>query len=108
MQPSLPEVRPGRILLNRLWPLLLCTVAAGALAFVYPQVAGVAAGFAVIWALSWRRQESAVTAIEERDGVRFYVQRTSPVKPISLVRTPWFRTGTWETNGVPRIPTSAS
>jgi hypothetical protein len=108
MQPSLPEMRPGRILMNRLWPLLLCTVAAGALAFVLPQVAGVAAGFAIIWALSWRRQERAVTAIEERDGVRFYVERTSPFKAISLVRTPWFRTGAWEANGVPQIPTSAS
>jgi hypothetical protein len=99
MQPSLPEMRPSRILLNRLWPLLLSTIAAGALAFVYPQVPGVAAGFAIIWALSWRRQEQAVTAIEERDGVRFYVERTSPFKPISLVRTPWFRTGVWESNG---------
>jgi hypothetical protein len=106
--PSLPEVRPGRILLNRLWPLLLCTIVAGGLAFAYPQVSGIATGFAIIWALSWRRQERAVTAIEERDGARFYVERTSPIKPISLVRTPWFRTGAWETNGVPRVPTSAS
>src|SRR5438270_1234179 len=32
-QPSLPQVRPTRTLLNRLWPLLLLTVGAGALAF---------------------------------------------------------------------------
>jgi hypothetical protein len=31
-----------------------------------------------------------VAAIEERDGVRFYVERTSPLKPIQLVRTPGF------------------
>jgi hypothetical protein len=99
MQPSLPEVRPSRILLNRLWPLLLCTVAAGAIAFLIPQVPGIAAGFAIIWALSWRRQERAVSAIEGRDGVRFYVERTSPLKPIRLVRTPWFRTRAWEANG---------
>ncbi|MCW3067178.1 MAG: hypothetical protein JWN32_4350 [Solirubrobacterales bacterium] len=105
MQQTLPEVSPSRILLNRLWPLLLSTVAAGALAFVYPQVSGVAAGFAIIWALAWRRQEQAVTAIEERDGVRFYVERTSPFKPIRLVRTPWFRTGTWETNGAAQVRT---
>jgi hypothetical protein len=104
MQPSLPEVRPSRILLNRLWPLLLCTVAAGAIAFVYPQVPGIAAGFAIIWALSWRRQERAVTAIEGRDGVRFYVERTSPLQPIRLVRTPWFRSRAWETNGT-QVPT---
>ena len=33
---------------------------------------------------------SAVAAIEERDGVRFYIDRTSPVHPIQLVRTPGF------------------
>jgi hypothetical protein len=86
--PALPEVKPGRILLNRLWPLLLPTLGAGALAVLAPQVAGIAAGFAIIWALSWRRQEAAVSAIEDRDGVRFYVERTSPVRPIQLLRTP--------------------
>ena len=69
-QHSLPEVRPARTLLNRLWPLLLSTLGAGRCAFFAPQIAGVAAGFAIIWALAWRRQEAAVTAIEERDGVR--------------------------------------
>ena len=87
---ALPELRPGTILLNRLWPLLLCTISAGALAFAAPQVPAIATGFAVIWALAWRRQEGAVAAIEERDGVRFYVERTSPVKPMQLVRTPGF------------------
>ena len=48
-------------------------------------------GFAVIWALSWRRQDAAVTAIEERDGVQFFVERTSPFRPIKLVRAPGFR-----------------
>ena len=33
----------------------------------------------------------AAGAIEERDGASFYVQRTSPVRPMSLVRTPGFR-----------------
>ena len=88
---ALPEVRPGRVLLNRLWPLLVMTVPAGALAFVAPQVSGIACGFAIIWALAWRRQEAAVTAIEERDGVRFYIEPTSPVEPIKLVRTPGFK-----------------
>jgi hypothetical protein len=32
-----------------------------------------------------------VAAIEDRDGVRFYVERTSPFKPTQLVRTPWMR-----------------
>jgi hypothetical protein len=99
MQASLPEVNPGRTVLNRLWPLLLSTIGAGALAFVIPQVPAVATGFAVIWALAWRRQASAVTAIEERDGARFYVVRTSPFKPIQLIRTPGFRTNLLELNG---------
>ena len=99
MQPSLPEMNPTRIVLNRLWPLLVSTVGAGALAFVLPQVPAVATGFAIIWALAWRRQASAVTAIEERDGARFYVQRTSPLTPIRLVRTPGFRSNLFELNG---------
>jgi hypothetical protein len=89
-QTTLPELRPGTTLLNRLWPLLLSTLAAGALALFLPQVAAIAAGFGIIWALAWRRQERAVMAIEERDGVRFYVDQTSPVAPIRLIRTPGF------------------
>jgi hypothetical protein len=89
-QTTLPELRPGLTIANRLWPLLLSTFTAGVLGFFLPQVAAVAAGFAIIWALAWRRQESAVAAIEERDGVRFYVDQTSPVKPIQLLRTPGF------------------
>jgi hypothetical protein len=98
-QPSLPEVHPSRTVLNRLWPLLVSTLGAGALGVILPQVPGIAAGFAVIWSLAWRRQASAVTAIEERDGARFYVERTSPLKPIRLVRTPGFRTNLRELNG---------
>jgi hypothetical protein len=87
---SLPEQRPGMTVVNRLWPLLLSTFTAGVLGFVIPQVAAVAAGFAIIWALAWRRQHAAVAAIEERDGVRFYVEKTSPLQPMQLVRTPGF------------------
>jgi hypothetical protein len=99
---SLPEVHPGRTLLNRLWPLLVCTVGAAAAAFAWPQVSAVAAGFAIVWALAWRRQASAVAAIEDRDGARFYVERTSPWKPIQLVRTPGFRTNLMQLNGTTR------
>jgi hypothetical protein len=98
-QTMLPEVNPGRTVLNRLWPLLVSTVGAGAVAFVLPQVPAVATGFAIIWALGWRRQASAVTAIEERDGARFYVEPTSPFQPIRLVRTPGFRSNLLELNG---------
>ncbi len=98
-QTMLPDANAWRTLLNRLWPLLLSTVGAGALAFVLPQVPTIACGFAIIWALAWRRQASAVTAIEERDGARFYVERTSPLKAIRLVRTPGFRSNLFELNG---------
>ena len=89
-QTLLPELHPGRTLANRLWPLLLVTAAAAALAVAAPQISAIATGFAIIWALAWRRQEAAVAAIEERDGVRFYVERTSPLAAIRLVRTPGF------------------
>ena len=89
-QHSLPDLQPGRTIVNRLWPLLLCTLGAAALSVIAPQIAGIAAGFAIIWSLAWRRQEAAVAAIEERDGVRFYVDRTSPLRAIRLIRTPGF------------------
>ena len=89
-QTTLPELRPGLTLLNRLWPLLFATLGAAVLSVFEPQVAAIAAGFAIIWALAWRRQESAVAAIEERDAVRFYVDRTPPLHPIRLIRTPGF------------------
>ena len=99
---TLPEHHPSAILLNRLWPLIVSTLAAGGLAFLAPQIPGIAAGFAIIWALAWRRQASAVTAIEERDGVRFYLEPTSPLTPIRLVRTPGFRSNLYELNGSTR------
>jgi hypothetical protein len=89
-QTMLPELHPGRTMLNRLWPLLLSTAGAGVLGVWEPQVAAIAAGFAIVWSLAWRRQEQAVAAIEERDAVRFYVDRTSPLSPIRLIRTPGF------------------
>ncbi|HVP03090.1 MAG TPA: hypothetical protein VMT10_11015 [Solirubrobacteraceae bacterium] len=88
---TLPEQRAGRVLLMRLWPLLLATLAAAILSVFLPQIAAIAAGFGVIWALSWRHQDAAVTAIEERDGVTFFVATTSAVGPIKLVRTPGLR-----------------
>jgi hypothetical protein len=88
---TLPELRPGLVLVNRLWPLIVSTIAAAVLGVVVPQVAAVATGFGLIWALAWRHQDAAVSAIEERDGATFYVERTSPVRPIQLVRAPGFR-----------------
>jgi len=88
---TLPEHRPGLTLLNRLWPLLALTLVAGGLAFLAPQIPGVVAGVPIVLALYWRRQDAAVAAIEERDGVRFYVRRSSPLRPMSLERTPGFK-----------------
>jgi hypothetical protein len=67
------------------------TVPAGVLAVVTPEIPGIAAGFALLSALGWRRQYAAVLAVEGRDGVRFYVDRTSPWRPITLTRTPGFK-----------------
>ena len=68
-------------------------IAFSALGVFRPPVAAVAAGGAIIWALAWRRQEAAVSAIEERDGFRFYVDRTPPLQPIRLIRTPGLMAG---------------
>src|SRR4051794_34484079 len=89
--PTLPEQEPGRTVVNRLWPLIIVTAAAAAIAFLIPQVPAIGAGYALFMALGWRKQSRAVTAIEDRDGVRFYVERTGPMKPMQLVRTPWMR-----------------
>ena len=99
---SLPEQRPSSLLLNRLWPLLLSTVLALGLGLFAPQVSAIACGFAIIGALAWRRQEGAVTAIEERDGVAFYVEPTSAFKPIKLIRAPGFRRDLVSVNGAAR------
>jgi len=88
---ALPPQRPVRVILVRLWPLLLSTVIAGVLALIAPQVPAIATGFAIIWALAWRQQHAAIVAIERRDGVRFHVDHTPPWKPITLSRTPGFK-----------------
>jgi hypothetical protein len=88
---TLPEIRPTSVMLNRLWLLAVSAVLAAALSWLIPQLASVVAGGAILIALAWRKQERAVTAIEERDGVRFYVVPSSPLKSIELVRTPGLR-----------------
>jgi hypothetical protein len=84
---TLPEIRPAVVLLNRLWLLALSALLAAGLSWLFPQLASVVAGGSILIALAWRKQERAVTAIEERDGVRFYVVPTSPFKKIEIVRT---------------------
>ena len=77
---TLPELEPGTILFNRLWALVVLTVAAGGVGFFFPQVPAIATGYCLLVALAWRRQSAAVAAIEERDGVEFYVDRGSPLR----------------------------
>jgi hypothetical protein len=88
---SLPEIEPAPIIFNRLWTVVLVTIVAGAVAFLFPTVPAIAAGYFLLVAVAWRRQAAAVQAIEERDGVQFWVERTSPFKPTQLIRTPGFR-----------------
>ena len=89
--PILPEVEPGRVIFNRLWLLAVLTIGAGALAFLVPQVPAVATGYGLLAALGWRRQSAAVVAIEQRDGVQFYVEPTPPFSPTKLIRAPGYR-----------------
>lgn len=88
---SLPELEPAAIIFNRLWAPVLVTIAAGAVAFLIPTVPAIAAGYGLLVAIAWRRQAAAVQAIEERDGVQFWVERSSPFRPTQLIRTPGFR-----------------
>jgi hypothetical protein len=88
---ALPEIRPAEILVNRLWPLGVSALIAAGISWLYPQVASVATGYAILMALALRKQEAAVSAIEGRDGARFYVAPSSPFRGISLVRTPGYR-----------------
>ena len=60
-------------------------------AWLIPQFAAVAAGGLIIVALAWRKQDRAVTAIEERDGVQYYVVPSSPFGAIELVRAGGFK-----------------
>ena len=88
---SLPQLEPGAVMFNRLWPLALSAVLAGAIGFFFPQVPVIATGFFLLVALLWRRQSSAVAAIEGRDGVEFWFDRTSPVGAPKLLRLPGLR-----------------
>ena len=101
---TLPEVEPGAVIFNRLWPLAVATVASGAVAFLFPQIPAIAAGYALLVALTWRRQASAVQAIEDRDGVRYWFDRTSPFGGPRLIRTPWARKVEPTHAGTPAAP----
>jgi hypothetical protein len=56
-----------------------------------PQIPAIAAGYAIGVALTWRRQANAVQAVEDRDGVRFFLDKSLPFGEPKLLRTPWAR-----------------
>jgi hypothetical protein len=88
---SLPPETPARISFGRLWPIGLTAVGAGTLGVFFPGVAAIAAGYALLVSLAWHSREPTVLAIEQRDGVKFYVVPNSAFRPIQLVRTPGLR-----------------
>jgi hypothetical protein len=91
MATSLPSESPARISAQRLWPIAVTAIIAGGLGLFFPGVAIIGTGYALIVSLAWHTREAAVAAIEERDGVRFYVVPSSALGPIELVRTPGLR-----------------
>jgi hypothetical protein len=88
---ALPEDSPGKVAAGRLWPIGLTALIAGVLGVLYPGVAAIGAGYALLVALTMRTREAAVLGIEQRDGVKFYVVPTPALRPIELVRTPGLR-----------------
>jgi len=88
---SLPPESPARIAVARLWPVGVTAIAAGALGVFFPGVSAIGAGYALLVSLAWHTREAAVLAIEQRDGVKFYVVPNSALRPIQLVRTPGLR-----------------
>ncbi len=96
---ALPEDSPGKVAAGRLWPIGLTALIAGVLGVLYPGVAAIGAGYALLVALTMRTREAAVLGIEHRDGVKFYVVPTSALRPIELVRTPGLRSDRLRASG---------
>jgi hypothetical protein len=96
---ALPDDTPARIALVRLWPIGATALAAGVLGIIYPGVAAIGAGYALLVALAMRTREAAVLGIEQRDGVKFYVVPNSALRPIQLVRTPGLRSDRLHAHG---------
>jgi hypothetical protein len=88
---SLPQETPARVAVGRLWPIGVTAILAGGLGLFFPGVAVIGAGYALIVSLAWHTREGAVLAIEQRDGVKFYVVPNSALQPVELVRTPGLR-----------------
>jgi hypothetical protein len=88
---TLPELEPGTVLFNRLWPLIVLAIASAVIGIFIPQVPAVATGYCLLMALLWRNQSRAVEAIEGRDGVEFWFDKGSPFSRPKLLRLPGLR-----------------
>jgi hypothetical protein len=88
---TLPELEPGAVMFNRLWPLAVLAIASGVIGFFFPQVPVIATGYCLLMALLWRKQYAAVAAIEGRDGVEFWFDKSSPFGSPKLLRLPGLR-----------------
>jgi hypothetical protein len=88
---TLPELEPGAVLFNRLWPLIVLAIASAVVGIWLPQVPAVATGYCLLMALLWRNQSRAVEAIEGRDGVEFWFDKSSPFGKPKLLRLPGLR-----------------
>jgi hypothetical protein len=88
---TLPELEPGTVMFNRLWPLIVLALGSVVVGFFIPQVPAIATGYCLLVALLWRKQSRAVEAIEGRDGVEFWLDKTSPFGRPQLLRLPGLR-----------------
>ena len=88
---TLPELEPGAVMFNRLWPLAVLAIASGVIGFFFPQVPVIATGYCLLMALLWRKQYAAVAAIEGRDGVEFWFDKSPPFGSPKLLRLPGLR-----------------
>jgi hypothetical protein len=88
---TLPALEPGTVMFNRLWPLIVLAMASAVIGFFLPQVPAIATGYCLLVALLWRNQSRAVEAIEGRDGVEFWLEKSSPFGRPRLLRLPGLR-----------------
>lgn len=88
---ALPVLEPGTVLFNRLWPLILLALISAVIGVFIPQVPAIATGYCLLVALLWRKQSRAVEAVEGRDGVEFWLDKSSPFAGPRLLRLPGLR-----------------
>jgi hypothetical protein len=88
---TLPELEPGSVMFNRLWPLIVLALGSAVIGFFIPQVPVIATGYCLLVALLWRKQYRAVEAIEGRDGIEFWLDKSSPFGRPRLLRLPGLR-----------------